>query len=312
MKIGIVGCGSLGLLWGSRLSQMNLPLILLTRTPAQRDVLNIQGIHYQSLVSPNKQEANRVQADVLSEVTEPFDCLWVMVKQTHLAEIIPHVQRLTSPDSPIVFWQNGLGQEEHVKNLVDRPYTYAAVTLEGALKSGFNQICHTGCGATRIGVFPDDDCPLHISLVVLFEQIKAQIGLDIQLQPIQQKMWEKALLNSVINPLTARYRIKNGDLLHPKYQAEMDALLYEAMDIAHAEGYDFSYAEMMARIRAVCQATAENHSSMLQDIESGRLTEIHALNGYLATRGRRWGIQTPAHQQMVCHIRQIEQRECRS
>jgi 2-dehydropantoate 2-reductase len=53
----------------------------------------------------------------------------------------------------------------------------------------------------------------------------------------------------------------------------------------------------------VCRRTAINRSSMLQDVESGRETEIEAINGSLVRLARRHGILAPLNETMADLIR---------
>ena len=50
-------------------------------------------------------------------------------------------------------------------------------------------------------------------------------------------------------------------------------------------------------------ATALHHSSMLQDITKGRLTEIRFINGAVVEKGRKHGIPTPYNTCIVDLIR---------
>jgi 2-dehydropantoate 2-reductase len=55
----------------------------------------------------------------------------------------------------------------------------------------------------------------------------------------------------------------------------------------------------VARVMQVAQATAANRSSMLQDMERGRRTEVDAINGAVAERGLRLGVPTPVNQTLT-------------
>ena len=59
-------------------------------------------------------------------------------------------------------------------------------------------------------------------------------------------------------------------------------------------------------IRRVAAATPENRSSMLQDLERGRRTEIEAINGVIAARGRARGVATPWNDLMLRLVRERE------
>jgi len=52
----------------------------------------------------------------------------------------------------------------------------------------------------------------------------------------------------------------------------------------------------VAYVESVCRATAANHSSMYQDVTSGRPTEIDSINGVIVAEGRRLGVPTPVNE----------------
>jgi 2-dehydropantoate 2-reductase len=106
--------------------------------------------------------------------------------------------------------------------------------------------------------------------------------------------WKKLVINSSINPVSAIYRIRNGEL--PKnHEAAMDmaALLVEGVSVAQKAGVPLNYGEMWSSVLETCRNTAENKSSMLRDIESSRPTEIEAINGSIIRLGKKFGVETP-------------------
>ena len=114
---------------------------------------------------------------------------------------------------------------------------------------------------------------------------------------IDTMVWEKAIVNATINPLTALWRIPNGDLLATAERRDLlTALTSEAAAVAGARGIAISAAEAIDRVEAVCRATAANHSSMLQDVERGRPTEIDSINGVIVAEGRRLAVPTPVNE----------------
>jgi 2-dehydropantoate 2-reductase len=306
MKIAIIGSGALGLLWGARLTQKNLHTVLITRTQAQQQQLLKQGL----IFTPHQQATMQIPVKAIS-IEENLaqwqsDLVFVMVKQPQLAGVISRVQQISHRNSQIVFWQNGLGHEEQIAKLQHRPYTYAAVTTEGAWKKRAHHVVQTGWGETRIGSFPIDHQPIRSYLSELFSlRSSTPFSLRYDLQ-IQQRIWEKLTINSLINPLTAYYGILNGELLADFYRKIMEALLDETVAVAHQQGIQLHSQEMMLQTVQVCQNTAHNVSSMLQDVRKGVQTEIDYINGAVVKLGKRTGIATPVHAEWVQRIREKE------
>jgi 2-dehydropantoate 2-reductase len=106
------------------------------------------------------------------------------------------------------------------------------------------------------------------------------------------ELWGKALYNAALNPLGALLGARYGELpAYPDTRAIMDTVIEEAFAVARAEGVALRWPDAVAYRDAfygrLVPATAEHRSSMLQDIERGRPTEIDAINGQIAARGPR-------------------------
>ncbi|HLQ71767.1 MAG TPA: ketopantoate reductase C-terminal domain-containing protein, partial [Bacillota bacterium] len=88
---------------------------------------------------------------------------------------------------------------------------------------------------------------------------------------------EKLIINTVINPLTALFRIKNGYILKVPHIERLAYLLCK--EAAFVLNLDFQKA--WGKVRAVVDNTGENISSMLSDVNKRRETEIDAITGYI-------------------------------
>jgi 2-dehydropantoate 2-reductase len=307
MNIGVLGGGSLGLLWAARLAGI-FSVSVITRTDGQADVLHREGIR---LITQDGAEVHaRLKAFAFGRAIEypRFDIVLATVKQVHLPGLIPVLEQITHEDSQIIFWQNGWGHDEQIRKLNRRPWTYAAVTTEGALRSGPAEVRHTGSGETWIGPFPRQKGQVHPTLEKWLFDIRRKLpGTSIQYDPdILRRIWEKLVINCAINPLTALWEIPNGELLDGRYQSDMKRIVTEAVRVAAAHGVCLDPDEMMEKVRIVCLRTSRNRSSMLQDLKKGVRTEIDYINGAVARLGERAGVKTPFNRELVLLIRQKE------
>ena len=139
-----------------------------------------------------------------------------------------------------------------------------------------------------------------------FEAIAARLGaagFAARIEPdIAAARLAKLLVNAAINPLTALFRVRNGELLAPPLRLWLDALVREAWPVLHAEGLRLDETTAFAHVHAIAHATAANRASMLQDVEAGRRTEIDAITGALLALAARHALPVPTHaavQQMV-------------
>lgn len=129
-------------------------------------------------------------------------------------------------------------------------------------------------------------------------------GLQAQTLPnetMETQVWHKLAANCLINPLTALHQCKNGELVDlPEWSHYLKTVPEEVARVASLSVGNESPLEIYASsLRNFCQvvveATRDNRSSMLQDVNGGRKTEIDALNGYIIRLGKELNIPVPAN-----------------
>jgi 2-dehydropantoate 2-reductase len=96
------------------------------------------------------------------------------------------------------------------------------------------------------------------------------------------RVWEKLAVNAGINATTALARVENGALVDGPAGAVAREAARETARVARAEGVDLADEAAVAAVERVASATAVNRSSMLQDVEAGRRTEVDAIAGFVA------------------------------
>jgi 2-dehydropantoate 2-reductase len=75
----------------------------------------------------------------------------------------------------------------------------------------------------------------------------------------------------------------------------MQRAIDEGAHVASKLGIAVPYQDPAQKVIEVCAATAENRSSMLQDIEAGKKTEIEYMNGAIVRHGKQLGIDIPVN-----------------
>ncbi|GGA71379.1 2-dehydropantoate 2-reductase [Neiella marina] len=294
MKILICGAGAVGQLYGG----------MFAAAGHQVSCYGSQGP-----VAPTEYRLQRIDGSQLvwhcHQVQQPsvvIVCTKAYQVETAVAELIN--QKLLLPTTHLVLLHNGLGPHESIaKRLNDETSLTLASTRQGALRLSPQEVKHTGLGATDLGLFQG---PQRASdkILALFQQ---SIG-DCHWHPnVLQPLWHKLLINSVINPLTARDQVTNGYLCGDDYQSEIIELCAEACDIANACGIDAQPQQLYRQVLLVAEATASNRSSMLQDVSAGRPTEIDYINGYLIKRAEHHGLPIAAHRALVAQLTDKQQ-----
>lgn len=317
MGIDIIGAGALGLLIGSKLVLAGEKVRFWTRTKEQSVLLKKEGIRLtegdgkQQVVRGEEFEA--VYLDQFTEETLPLieaEWLFLTLKQKDIDEsLLYRLKEGSQPSTKWVCFQNGMGHMEKIQKVLPDIILLAAITTEGAKRTNGGSVTRSGHGETKIGgMFLTDTMSTNLAeeaVVALLQKagFPAVIAEDI----IKEIYW-KLLINSAINPLTALWRISNGQLLATKERrAIVRQLCREGEQICAAYGIHLG-TELYEQIVTVCQATSSNTSSMLGDVLEGKATEIDYINGWLVEMARTKEIAAPGHEMVWRLVRAFEDK----
>jgi 2-dehydropantoate 2-reductase len=190
--------------------------------------------------------------------------------------------------------QNGIGPEEILARYLPKQRILRGVTAQGATLVEPGVIRWAGQGSTRFGSLVSVGPPAQHEILQLVEVFR-QAGIEAHnVERVEPLLWEKLLINAAINPLTALFGIPNGVLLEDSaLRLILREVVSETRCIVASHGVQLSSEQAMERVEGVCRATAENLSSMLQDVQRGKRTEIDFINGVVVREGERLGIATP-------------------
>jgi 2-dehydropantoate 2-reductase len=123
---------------------------------------------------------------------------------------------------------------------------------------------------------------------------------------IHDHVWGKLLINVGINALTALTGFKNGQLLnYPETTRLVEKLVFEAAEVARRKGVHIEE-NPIEKVRKAIEATRENRSSMGQDFDHRRETEIEAINGAVVREAQPLGILVPFNQAVTDLVKAIE------
>jgi len=199
-----------------------------------------------------------------------------------------------SSSSIVLTLQNGLGNIEQLQPLKAKALV-AGVTDMGSRMDTVGHVRCSGAGRCKLALASGDP-----QAVAQITRIFAKAGMACQEEAdLQAMLWKKLIVNAAINPLTALFRITNGELLtHPEAAPLTRQIVSEAVTVANAIGIGFSDATLQQVVDSVCAGTALNRSSMLRDIECGRRTEIASITGAIIDAAEHAGIETPVNRQM--------------
>ncbi len=304
MRVVVLGTGALGCLFAARLAAY--AEVWMVGTWAE----GVAAVRREGVCVHDLDRVWQAAVPVADNpvAVPPADVALLLVKSYQTDRATAWAARLLTPQGLAVTLQNGLDNGPRLAAAVGQDRMAQGVTFEGATLLGPGRVRHAGRGPTYIGSHP-----AVAERVTAFVSLLQMAGFEASAtSEIEGVLWNKAVVNAAINPLTALWRVPNGDLLACEDRRTLlAALAQEAATVATARGVPITIQDSVAHVEAVCRATATNHSSMLQDVEHGRPTEIDSINGVIVAEGKRLGVPTPVNETVWRLVRGLRVADCR-
>jgi len=289
-NITIIGNGAIGSLWAQYLSDDGYNVTVVGRKP-NATVLTLRTIDGHELNHHIDYLANTVPLN--------SDLVIVTTKAYQINDALnPYLARLAH--CPIVLMHNGLGAAQQLA-VTTLHQLYLATTSHGALVA--DGICqHTGLGSTMIGCFNHDNKQQALAIATVLNSALPSVE---YVPNIDRALWQKLAINCAINPLTALHDCRNGELALPQFSQQLDAITQEVSQLATALKLDLPFHTLRNTIDQVINKTANNFSSMHQDVANKRITEIDYINGFVVKQGKELGIATPHNEEMWLAVKRL-------
>lgn len=253
--------------------------------------------------------------------------LIVTVKAPHTVRAIQKLAHRLTQESTILFLQNGMGIIDDVnENLFPdeeyRPNYMIGVLSHGVYPRRAFDVVHAGEGTIALGLMPRlsldkstermrlDKLPAS-ARYLLRTMTRTPVFVAVGFAPTEllQLQLDKLAVNAIVNPLTAVLDCKNGQLLKNFHftrvmrllLAEISIVIRSLPELRNVPNVNmrFDTVRLEALVISIANRTADNKSSMLQDVRAGRQTEIDYINGYIVKRGEEMGIHCVANYMMM-------------
>jgi 2-dehydropantoate 2-reductase len=308
----IVGAGAVGIGVGTALLAAGEPVVFVARGETAR-ALRECGCERTGLFGEVRHAPERFEvAGELATLSAPPRSLLVATKAfatREVAEALAALPALAESDFPVVSFQNGLGNAEALAERLPSRRVFSATILIGFRRTAPQRVDVTVCAKPiQVGsLFAAELAPVaHLVKSIAAGGIPAETNTD-----IAGELWEKALYNCALNPLGALLAVPYGELAGaPETRRIMEDVIREIFAVARAADERLRWPDAERYLAhfydVLLPPTRDHESSMLQDVRAGRRTEIDALCGEIARRGRALGVPTPTNAALHQLVRAIE------
>jgi 2-dehydropantoate 2-reductase len=298
-QVIIVGLGAIGTIYAAKLQRYDPACVRVVVDSNRMERYRAQGV-----------TLNGVRHDfnyVLPEATpHKADLILIATKADALDDAITAIEAFVHDETIILALLNGITSEEKIAERYGREKVLHSYFIgHGSTRVG-NMVSHDGVG--RI-VFGEANAPARTPKVDAVCRFFDRAGIDYETpDDILFSMWCKFVVNVGINQASAILRASYGDFQRSaEVYAVATDLMREAVLIAEKVGI-----RNVDAILPWCDNFIRNmppafKSSMLQDIEAGKKTEVDIFGGAVCLLGERYGIPTPHNAMLVRLIKALEE-----
>ena len=239
------------------------------------------------------------------QVSAPADLVLVALKHHHLAQTVVDLAAVVGPETVLLSVMNGIDSEAIIADVVgmDKVLYCIAVGMD-ALRDG-NRVDYHNPGRLRFGEARNDNLSPAVRRVAAALDT-AGILHDTPVDMLRW-LWWKFMVNVGVNQASAVMRAPFGVFqAQPEAQALMEDLMCEVVSLAEVEGVDLHLADIQDWYPFLNALSPEGKTSMLQDIQAGRMTEVAVFGCKVVELGELHNLPTPVNRTVVQIIRVLE------
>ncbi len=291
-KIGIIGLGPVGLTLATHFNEAGSEVHICDTEKKKINLIRSGGIE---LVGKIQKQLfiNRVYTSVNEMINQKLDILICSVKAYHITSVMDQIDKTAAKQMLLVSAQNGIDIcEKYKSHFDDSQILRMVINFAGNLHAP---------NVVNITFF---NPPNHIASVDDSRQDVAQWITDllnkVKLETvcadsftIDDKVWEKTILNAALSPLCAISRLTLMEAMRDPDTLEIiEQLMLEAIEVAKAEEIKLHDNFVKLAIRYLKNA-GHHFPSLAVDLLGGKATEIDFINGKIVEYGRKHYIRTP-------------------
>ncbi len=299
--VSMIGLGSLGILFGSRLLQ-TMPRESL-RIIADRD--RIEKYERDGVYCNGERLQFRFVEPV--ETCGPSDLIIFAVKYTGLGDAIGAVRNHVGENTIILSLLNGISSEAVIGQTYGmEKVLYCVAQAMDPIKSG-SRLTYTHMGSLCIGDREPGVVSEKVKAVAEFfdrKKIPYEVCID-----MYKRLWGKFMLNTGVNQAVAVFGEKYGDTrVEGRARDVMIAAMREVMALSWKEGINLTEDDLNYWVGVINSVSPDGKPSMRQDVEAGRLSEVDLFAGTVLELGRKHNVPTPVNEMLYNRIKEMESK----
>ena len=307
MRVAVLGAGAMGSWFGGKLALQGHEVELLTTNEAHAAAVRENGLVMHEHSGSNERQAPvsiRLEAAAPEHFSGDAELIIVLTKSFQTQTAMASIADQLKDNTAVLTLQNGLGNADAIRKFVKPQNIWVGMSMMPVDRLAPGVVASRGTGKTRFGHLDG----LHHLLGDQIAEAFSLTGMDVRHDPqVRQHIWQKVAFNAGMNALCALTHGTPGTVGQLSEGRDLArSVATEVAALAAAEGVPFSLEAVFETIAYACEHHGTHKASMLQDLLSGRRTEVDALNGAIVALGHRHDIATPLNATLATLVRMAE------
>jgi len=300
-RVAVLGAGGLGAVYANIFFQSGITTKLIAKGERykrlQRDGVYINEIQYKIPVIDAADPDTDFKADLIIVAT----------KYHQLSTALPDLSNLVDRNTIFISLLNGLTSEDIIGEIYGKENVLLSIAMNLDARREGNRIFHT---RPPLLIFGEKNNLETSSKVRLVQDVLDRANISYQTPKDMERMvWWKFMVNVGMNQSSAvtgatygRYKVE------PELRWLKEALMFEVIAIAQAEGVDLKKEDATSFYKTLDIIAEDGKTSMLQDIEALRKTEVEMFAPVVIELGDKHGIPTPVNRTILSVILSLEKQ----
>lgn len=301
MKIAVVGAGAMGVLFGGKLAASGEDVTMVDVVPEVLDAINSTGLVITDEKGRHTAPARAMKGE---ELKNEQDLVILFTKTLFSRSALEASGGYIGKDTYVLTLQNGLGNIETINDFVDMKQILVGVTNYASDLKGPGEIATQGSGYVRLmsadGEMRDE---VRYAADVL---VKAGFNAEVT-KDVFSAIWEKVGFNAALNSTTALCRVPVGGIgLVEQGRDFVSKIAHETAAVAAAYDIEVDAEEIIKSVQYAFGAHSDHYTSMAQDVQRKRKTEVDYINGEIVRRAKAKGIEAPYTEAVYMLLKVVE------
>lgn len=284
-KVIICGLGAVGSIYAVKISELDKEILSVLVDDSRlnsykKNPLNFNGKEY--------------VFNYITPESAPFaaDLIIIATKNNAINDVLNNIKNFVGNNTIILSLLNGLKSEEVIADFYGKDkvlYSYYIGHTSTRLE---RRVVHDGVYKT---VFGEKNNTSLSDNVVAVKNFFDRTGINYEIPvDMEYSRWWKFLVNVGYNQASAVLRSQYGAFQTSQKANDIAVkLMQEAAAVAKAEGVKNTENLLPEVLDIVDTMLPDTRTSMLQDVDAGRKTEVDIFAGYVSELGKKHNIPTP-------------------